>query len=88
MILVADARQPAVLDVRTLWMEDDDNWGFRSAEPLVGDGIPVAALERRLDGHFAIEPRTLSVEVAPNVFEAIAAGPAKLTAIMLPPLSG
>lgn len=72
-ILVADARQSAVLDVRTLWIEDDDNWGFSSAEPHIWDGIAMAALERRLDGHFAIEPRTLSTQAATDVLSAIAA---------------
>ncbi|MFJ6096618.1 hypothetical protein [Williamsia muralis] len=72
-ILVADARQPAVLDVRTLWMEDDDNWSFSSAQPHVGDAIAMAALERRLDEHFPIEPQTLTNQAAAGVLSAIAA---------------
>ena len=72
-ILVAEARQPAVLDVRTLWIEDDDNWGFSSAQPHVGDGIAMAALEHRLDEHFPIEPRTLTNQAAAGVLGAIAA---------------
>lgn len=72
-VLVAVARQPAVLDVRVLWMEDDNNWGFSSAEPHVWDRIAMAALERRLDGHFATEPRTLPPQVAADVLNAIAA---------------
>lgn len=72
-ITVLNAREPAVLNVRRLWIEDEETWGFISAEPYVWSGIAIAALELRLGGQFLTEPRTLSSQVAMDVLRAIQA---------------